>query len=93
LPLFAESDRSFFAKAVEAQLEFLKGGDGKVTALILHQNGADQRMRRLEDTDVNSHRFPMYLNVNFHVEYRFRLHGMRLAAAVLARLQAGRLRQ
>jgi outer membrane receptor protein involved in Fe transport len=28
---------------------------------------------------VNSHRFPMYLNVNFHVEYRFRFHGMRLA--------------
>jgi hypothetical protein len=51
LPLFAESDRSFFAKAVEAQLEFVKDGDGKVTALILHQNGADQRMRRLEDTE------------------------------------------
>ena len=28
---------------------------------------------------VNSHRLPMYLNVNFHVEYRFRFHGMRLA--------------
>jgi D-alanyl-D-alanine-carboxypeptidase/D-alanyl-D-alanine-endopeptidase len=38
----------FFLKAVEAQITFETGGDGRAAALILHQNGRDMRARRLE---------------------------------------------
>ena len=37
--LFAEKDNFFFLKVVDAQIEFIKGPDGKVQKLILHQNG------------------------------------------------------
>lgn len=36
----------FFLKVVNAQLSFLRGTDGRVTAAILHQNGRDQRAER-----------------------------------------------
>jgi len=50
LPVFAESQTSFFAKAVNAQLEFAKLDDkGKPAELILHQNGRDMPMKRLDD--------------------------------------------
>jgi cyanophycinase len=52
VPLFARSDGMFFPKVVEAQLEFVKDGDGKVTTLILHQNGADRPMKRLDDAEA-----------------------------------------
>ncbi|HVZ28813.1 MAG TPA: serine hydrolase [Asticcacaulis sp.] len=41
VPIFAESETTFFAKVVNAQITFVKGPDGKVTSLILHQNGRD----------------------------------------------------
>lgn len=41
-PLFAESEREFFLKVVDAQVTFEDG------ALILHQNGMDQRAKKLE---------------------------------------------
>ena len=41
LPLFAESERSFFYKAVDAQVEFAKDEKGAVTHLVLHQGGRD----------------------------------------------------
>ncbi|MCU0352910.1 MAG: serine hydrolase [Cytophagales bacterium] len=37
--MFAEKPDFFFLKAVDAQVEFVKGLDGKVEKLILHQNG------------------------------------------------------
>jgi hypothetical protein len=37
--IFPESDSRFFLKVVEAQLEFVKGPDNKVTHLILYQGG------------------------------------------------------
>ena len=37
--VFAESPTRFFLKLVDAQLEFFKGDDGKVTHLILYQGG------------------------------------------------------
>jgi len=40
-PLFAESETKFFLKVVDAQLEFLRGKDGKVDRLVLHQGGRD----------------------------------------------------
>jgi hypothetical protein len=40
--IFATSDTEFFLKKVDAQLTFVKGADGKVTSVILHQMGQDQ---------------------------------------------------
>ncbi len=47
-PVFPESSSKFFYKVVEAQLTFVKGDDGKVKELILHQGGRDQRAKRME---------------------------------------------
>jgi hypothetical protein len=41
VPLFAESETSFFAKVVDAQIEFKKDAAGKVTGLLLHQGPAN----------------------------------------------------
>ena len=41
-PLFAESPTKFFLKVVDAQVDFFKE-DGKVTYLVLHQNGHDAK--------------------------------------------------
>jgi hypothetical protein len=37
--VFPESETNFFYKVVDAELTFVKGTDGKVTELVLHQNG------------------------------------------------------
>jgi len=37
--VYAESEAKFFLKVVEAQIEFVKDETGKVTKLILYQNG------------------------------------------------------
>lgn len=37
--VFPESEADFFYKVVDAQLTFVKDKDGKVTELVLHQNG------------------------------------------------------
>jgi CubicO group peptidase (beta-lactamase class C family) len=42
-PLFAESETKFFLKVVDAQVEFIRGADGAVTHLILHQGGRDMK--------------------------------------------------
>jgi len=47
-PIFPESEALFFLKVVDAQIEFVNDG-GKVTALILHQGGRDQKARRMSD--------------------------------------------
>jgi hypothetical protein len=41
--VFGESETKFFYKVVDAQLTFVKDANGKVTGLILHQMGIDQR--------------------------------------------------
>ncbi len=45
-PIFASAKDEFFLKVVNAQLSFVRDGSGKVAALILHQNGLDQRAER-----------------------------------------------
>src|SRR5690242_2783989 len=37
-PLFAESETSFFFKDVNAQIEFRKNAEGRVTSLVLHRD-------------------------------------------------------
>jgi CubicO group peptidase (beta-lactamase class C family) len=42
-PIFAESERSFFLKVVDAQIEFITDNAGSVTHLVLHQNGRETK--------------------------------------------------
>lgn len=45
-PLFPETETRFFLKVVDAQVDFVKDPSGKVTEIILHQNGADHTAKR-----------------------------------------------
>ena len=47
-PIFAESQRDFFFKVVDAQLTFQVDPQGRATAVVLHQLGRDQRFPRIE---------------------------------------------
>jgi len=42
IEVFPESKTKFFYKVVDAQITFIKGNDGKVSDLVLHQFGMDQ---------------------------------------------------
>jgi CubicO group peptidase (beta-lactamase class C family) len=46
IPVFPESEIVFFAKVMDAQLEFVKDASGKVTHLMLHQGRANMRAPR-----------------------------------------------
>src|SRR5215469_8770172 len=46
LPLFAESETAFFAKAVDATAEFTRNGQGAVAGFVLHQGGRDLTAER-----------------------------------------------
>jgi hypothetical protein len=50
LPLFAQSETSFFMRAVEVQLDFVKDASGSVTHLVSHQGGRDTTAKRVSDT-------------------------------------------
>lgn len=47
--IFPRTETEFFYKVVDAQLSFVKDEHGKVSGLVLHQNGADQSARRISD--------------------------------------------
>ena len=49
LPIYASARDKFFLKVVDAQIDFERDTRGHVVALILHQNGFDQRARRKGD--------------------------------------------
>ncbi len=40
--LFAERENFFFLKVVDAQIEFVRGADGKVEKMLLHQGGVER---------------------------------------------------
>jgi CubicO group peptidase (beta-lactamase class C family) len=46
--IFAESEREFFYKVVDAQLTFVVDANGRGTSIVLHQNGADHPAKRME---------------------------------------------
>jgi Glyoxalase superfamily protein/Domain of unknown function (DUF3471) len=48
LPIFAESDTEFFARAVDAQISFITDAAGHATSLVLHQNGNNYPMQRID---------------------------------------------
>ncbi|HUR57249.1 MAG TPA: serine hydrolase [Opitutaceae bacterium] len=53
LPMFPESEKTFFLKAADAQKEFVIDEQGRVTALLHHQNGTTQKAVRISDTVVD----------------------------------------
>lgn len=50
LPIFAESEKKFFLKVVDAQAEFVADEKGQVTHMLLHQNGRTQNAPRISET-------------------------------------------
>ncbi|MEA2336910.1 MAG: hypothetical protein QOE82_917 [Thermoanaerobaculia bacterium] len=46
--IFAESEREFFLKVVDAQLTFVVDANGRATSLVLHQNGNNAPGNRIE---------------------------------------------
>jgi serine-type D-Ala-D-Ala carboxypeptidase/endopeptidase len=46
--VYAESDRSYFLKVVDAQITFNTDDQGQATEMILHQGGRDQTAQRIE---------------------------------------------
>ena len=50
--VYAENETNFFLKLVDAQLTFETDAQGKSTAVVLHQNGADLRAPRLEGDPI-----------------------------------------
>ncbi|HMD51023.1 MAG TPA: DUF3471 domain-containing protein, partial [Bryobacteraceae bacterium] len=46
--VYPEGDRDYFYKVVDAQITFETDAQGRATALVLHQNGMDQRATRIE---------------------------------------------
>jgi CubicO group peptidase (beta-lactamase class C family) len=48
VPIFAENEREFFAKIVDAQITFVTDAQGRVSELILHQGGRDMHAKRFE---------------------------------------------
>jgi beta-lactamase regulating signal transducer with metallopeptidase domain len=51
---FPESPTKFFAKIVHAQISFLSDAQGKVTELVLHQNGLEQHATRVDESVVKA---------------------------------------
>ena len=49
LPVYALSEDRYFAKTIDAQLEFKRGADGKTTGLVLHQGGRQMEAKRIGD--------------------------------------------
>ena len=50
--VFAESDRKFFLKVVDAQLTFDVDAQGAATQVTLHQNGRDQPAKRIDEAEA-----------------------------------------
>lgn len=46
--VFPTSETKFFYTVVDAQLTFVKEGNGEVKSLILHQNGLNQEAKRVK---------------------------------------------
>ena len=45
--IYPSADTEFFYKVVDAQITFVKNGEGKVMQLILHQNGRNMEAKRI----------------------------------------------
>jgi CubicO group peptidase (beta-lactamase class C family) len=52
-PMFPESEKAFFLKDVDVQMEFVTDEQGRVTELLTHQGGSPQKARRFADTVID----------------------------------------
>lgn len=52
IEIYPESATKFFVKVVNAQLSFILGEQGEVTALVLHQNGANMNAPRIDAAEA-----------------------------------------
>jgi hypothetical protein len=52
VPLYGESKTEFFAKVVNAQISFITNESGTAESLVLHQNGRDIPMKRIDATEA-----------------------------------------
>jgi hypothetical protein len=52
VPLYGESKTEFFAKVVNAQISFIMDKSGRAESLVLHQNGRDVPMKRIDATEA-----------------------------------------
>src|SRR5262245_9004850 len=50
--IFAEAEKEFFWKVVDAQVTFETDGTGRAVAAVLHQNGLSPRAPRIEGEPV-----------------------------------------
>jgi len=50
-PIFASAKDKSFYKIVNAQLDFEPDAEGKIVAVVLHQNGRDMRAPRMTSND------------------------------------------
>lgn len=46
VPMLAESETKFFPTRFEAEIDFVKDDQGKVTGIVLHQNGQETKGAR-----------------------------------------------
>ena len=49
-PLFAETETKFFLKIVDAQVEFMKDKQGRITHIVHDQNGQERKWMRISDS-------------------------------------------
>jgi CubicO group peptidase (beta-lactamase class C family) len=52
VPFYAKGDHAFFARLVEAQLDFQATEKGEVTGVVLHQGGRDQTFARVDAAEA-----------------------------------------
>lgn len=50
LDMYPESETKFFLEVVKAQISFQQDANGKTISLTLHQNGANQKARKISDS-------------------------------------------
>jgi hypothetical protein len=48
IDIYPEGEKQFFLKAVDAQISFETDEQGRATTATLHQNGRDQKAKRVE---------------------------------------------
>ena len=48
IPIYPESEKQFFYKAVDAQITFVTGGTGRANSLVLRHDGREVRAQRID---------------------------------------------
>jgi len=46
IPIYPEAEDKFFTRGMNAQLDFVRGKDGRVSGMVLHQGGRDMKAPR-----------------------------------------------